>query len=235
MVAIDLRGRLIAFEGIDTSGKTTQAHRLAARLTQAGIPVVSTGEPGGTKIGETVRGILLAREHASMLPLSELLLFMVSRAQNTHEVIVPALAVGKTVVASRYRMSSLAYQGYGRGLDLELIRSLNERATGGLHPDLTFLIDLPADVALQRKSTGQDRIEVETLAFHHRVRDGFLRLADGRADVIVIDGARPADEVEQEVLREMEGRFCRSGRGSGTMRETGVTRNKGEDLWISYV
>jgi dTMP kinase len=224
VIAIDLSGRLIAFEGIDTSGKTTQAHRLAHRLAQAGVPVVSTGEPGGTKIGETVREILLAREYASMLPLSELLLFMVSRVQNTHEVIVPALALGKTVVASRYRMSSLAYQGYGRGLDLELIGSLNERATGGLHPDLTFLIDLPADVAVRRKSTGQDRIEVETLAFHHRVRDGFLRLADDRADVIVIDGTRPADEVEQEVFRTMQRRFCRSGQGSGTMGEMGITR-----------
>jgi len=205
---INLNGKLIAFEGIDTSGKSTQARRLVKRLTDAGYPIVSTGEPGGTPIGDSVRTILLSREHASLLPFSELLLFIVSRAQNTYEVIVPALQAGKTVVASRYRMSSVAYQGYGRGIDLDLIQSLNETAACGLHPDVTFLIDIPAEVAIQRKTTEQDRIEVESLAFHRRVRQGFLELAEQDPNAIVIDGDRNPDEITEDVTRHLQARFC---------------------------
>ena len=204
MSAIDLKGKLIAFEGIDTSGKSTQARRLAKRLIDAGHSVVSTGEPGGTPIGNSVRSILLSRQHESLLPFSELLLFIVSRAQNTHEVIVPALRAGKTVVASRYRMSSVAYQGYGRGIDLDLIRNLNEIAACSLHPDVTFLIDLPAEVAVQRKTTEQDRIEVESLEFHLRVRQGFLELAEADPNAVVIDGNRAAEEIAEDVARYLQ-------------------------------
>ncbi|MFC2108212.1 dTMP kinase [Candidatus Bipolaricaulota bacterium] len=204
MSAIDLKGKLIAFEGIDTSGKSTQARRLAKRLIDAGHSVVSTGEPGGTPIGNSVRSILLSRQHESLLPFSELLLFIVSRAQNTHEVIVPALRAGKTVVASRYRMSSVAYQGYGRGIDLDLIRNLNEIAACSLHPDVTFLIDLPAEVAVQRKTTEQDRIEVESLEFHRRVRQGFLELAEADPNAVVIDGNRAAEEIAEDVARYLQ-------------------------------
>ena len=204
MSAIDLKGKLIAFEGIDTSGKSTHARRLARRLISAGHSVVSTGEPGGTPIGNSVRSILLSRQHASLLPFSELLLFIVSRAQNTHEVIVPALRAGKTVVASRYRMSSVAYQGYGRGIDLDLIRSLNETAACGLHPDVTFLIDIPSDVAIQRKTTEGDRIEVESLEFHRRVRQGFLELAKGDPNAVVIDGDRAPEEIAEDVARYLQ-------------------------------
>ena len=204
MSAIDLKGKLIAFEGIDTSGKSTQARRLAKRLINAGHSVVSTGEPGGTPIGNSVRSILLSRQHASLLPFSELLLFIVSRAQNTHEVIVPALRAGKTVVASRYRMSSVAYQGYGRGIDLDLIRSLNETAACGLHPDVTFLIDIPAEVAIKRKRTEGDRIEVESLEFHRRVRQGFLELAKGDPNAVVIDGDRAPEEIAEDVARYLQ-------------------------------
>ena len=204
MSAIDLKGKLIAFEGIDTSGKSTQARRLAKRLINAGHSVVSTGEPGGTPIGNSVRSILLSRQHASLLPFSELLLFIVSRAQNTHEVIVPALRAGKTVVASRYRMSSVAYKGYGRGIDLDLIRSLNETAACGLHPDVTFLIDIPAEVAIKRKRTEGDRIEVESLEFHRRVRQGFLELAKGDPNAVVIDGDRAPEEIAEDVARYLQ-------------------------------
>lgn len=203
MSAIDLKGKLIAFEGIDTSGKSTQARRLVKRLIEAGHSVVSTGEPGGTPIGDSVRSILLSRQHESLLPFSELLLFIVSRAQNTHEVIVPALRAGKTVVASRYRMSSVAYQGYGRGIDLDLIRSLNETAACGLHPDVTFLIDIPAEVAVQRKTTEGDRIEVESIEFHRRVRQGFLELAKADPNAVVIDGNRSSDEIADDVARHL--------------------------------
>lgn len=208
MSAIDLKGKLIAFEGIDTSGKSTQARRLVKRLIEAGHSVVSTGEPGGTAIGESVRSILLSRQHESLLPFSELLLFIVSRAQNTHDVIVPALQAGKTVVASRYRMSSVAYQGYGRGIDLNLIQELNETAACGLHPDITFLIDIPAEVAVQRKRTEQDRIEVESMEFHRRVRQGFLELAEGDSNAIVIDGDRSPDEITEDVTQHLQARFC---------------------------
>jgi len=205
---INLKGKLIAFEGIDTSGKSTQARRLAKRLIDDGYPIVSTGEPGGTPIGDAVRSILLSREHESLLPFSELLLFIVSRAQNTHEVIVPALEAGKTVVASRYRMSSVAYQGYGRGVDLDLIAALNETAACGLHPDVTFLIDIPAEVAIQRKITEKDRIEVESMAFHRRVRQGFLELAEQDPNAIVIDGDRSPDEITEDVTKHLNARFC---------------------------
>ena len=201
MSAIDLKGKLIAFEGIDTSGKSTQARRLVKRLIEIGYSVVSTGEPGGTPIGNSVRSILLSRQHESLLPFSELLLFIVSRAQNTHEVIAPALRAGKTVVASRYRMSSVAYQGYGRGIDLDLIRSLNETAACGLHPDVTFLIDIPAEIAVGRKTTEGDRIEVESMEFHRRVRQGFLELAEQDPNAIVIDGDRTHEEIAKDVAR----------------------------------
>ena len=145
MISIEFAGKLIVFEGLDASGKSTQARLLARRLNEAGIDVVSTREPGGTPIAESVRTVLLEKQHQALLPFSELLLFMVSRAQNTHEVILPALRAGRTVVVSRYRLSSMAYQGYGRGLDLALIRQLNEASTSGTLPDWTVLIDVPAE------------------------------------------------------------------------------------------
>ena len=198
MGAIDLSGKLIVFEGIDSSGKSTQARLLAERLRALGVPVVSTREPGGTPIAELIREVVLKNEHSEMLPLSELLLFIVSRTQNTHEVIEPALQAGKTVVASRYRMSSLAYQGYGRGIDLDLVRRLNEAATTGQKADITFLVDLPVEIALARKEDA-DRIEEESLAFHQRVRNGFLELAREDESVRVLDGCRSAERIAEDV------------------------------------
>lgn len=206
MTAIDFKGKLIAFEGIDTSGKSTQARLLVKRLAEAGMDVVSTVEPGGTPIGEAARAIVLSKpgEHAAMLPFSELLLFMISRAQNTHEVILPALRAGKTVVVSRYRMSSEAYQGYGRGIDLDLIQMLNHHATDGLRPDVTFLIDISAEMAIQRKTTEHDRIEIEAMAFHQRVRQGFLELTREDPNAVVIDGNRSLDEIAEDVARYLQ-------------------------------
>ncbi|MBU0595123.1 dTMP kinase [Candidatus Bipolaricaulota bacterium] len=197
-----MSGKLIVFEGIDSSGKSTQAQLLAERLQALQVPVVSTREPGGTPIAELIREVVLRNEHSEMLPLSELLLFIVSRAQNTHEVIAPALRAGKTVVASRYRMSSLAYQGYGRGIDLDLVRRLNEAATNGQRADVTFLVDLPVEIALARKEDA-DRIEDESIHFHQRVRDGFLELARDDESVIVVDGRRPPEEIAADVARHL--------------------------------
>jgi len=203
---IVLNGKLIAFEGIDTSGKTTQARRLVTRLRESGYSVVSTVEPGGTVIGEAARAIVLSKpgEHSALLPFSELLLFMISRAQNTYEVIRPALQAGMTVVVSRYRMSSEAYQGYGRGIDLEFIQSLNEHATDGLRPDVTFLIDISAETAVQRKTTEHDRIEIEAVDFHRRVRQGFLELVAADPHAVVIDGDRTPDEIAKDVARHLQ-------------------------------
>lgn len=203
MIGIELRGKLIVFEGLDASGKSTQARLLARRLDAAGIDVVSTREPGGTAIAEGIRAVLLEKQHEALLPFSELLLFMVSRAQNTQEVILPALRAGRTVVASRYRLSSVAYQGYGRGLDVELIRRLNEEATAGTRPDMTFLIDVPAEFTLRRKADRGDRIEVESIEFHRRVRRGFLELAGGDPSIHVLDGTRSIDEISEAVARRV--------------------------------
>jgi dTMP kinase len=185
---IDLKGKLIVFEGIDFTGKSTQVELLADRLVQRGYDVVTTREPGGTAVGESVRQILLSRENSALLPLSELLLFIISRAQHTAEVIEPALKRGAVVLASRYRLSSLAYQGYGRGIDLGLIRRLNDVATGGRQPDVTFLIDLPAETALNRKRGKGDRIESETYSFYQRVRQGYLELMGNDPHIHRIDG-----------------------------------------------
>jgi len=200
---IDFAGKLIVFEGLDASGKSTQARLLARRLGESGYDVVATREPGGTPIAESVRGLLLEKRHGAMLPLSELLLFIVSRAQNTHEVVLPALRAGRTVVASRYRLSSLAYQGYGRGLDLDLIRRLNEAATCGTVPDVTFLIDVPAEFTLRRKADRGDRIEVESIEFHRRVRRGFFELTEGDPTVRVLDGTRSIEEIADAVARHL--------------------------------
>jgi dTMP kinase len=203
VIDIELAGKLIVFEGLDASGKSTQARLLARRLSEAGGDIVSTREPGGTPIAESVRTVLLEKRHHELLPLSELLLFMVSRTQNTHEVILPALRAGRTVVASRYRLSSMAYQGYGRGLDLDMIRQLNEAATSGTLPDLTFLIDVPAEYTMRRKADRGDRIEVESIEFHQRVRQGFLELTRGDPTVHVLDGTRSIKEISDVVAQRV--------------------------------
>jgi dTMP kinase len=203
--AIDLSGKLIVFEGLDFTGKSTQVARLGERLRAAGVDVVLTGEPGGTEIGASVRRILLSPAYRETLtPLSELLLFMTSRAQHVREVVLPSLAAGRTVVSSRYRLSSLAYQGYGRGLDLELIRRLNEESTCGREADITFLIDAPAATALGRKRGDGDRIEAETIEFYERVRRGFLELTSGDPHVHLLDGTLSVDAMAEEVARLLD-------------------------------
>jgi len=201
---IELRGKFIVFEGLDFTGKSTQVTLLAERLTQVGYSVITTREPGGTSLGEAVRKVILSTKNVDLLPLSELLLFITCRAQLSAEVIAPALEEGKVVVSSRYRLSSLAYQGYGRGIDLDLIRRLNEAATGGRHPDLTFLIDLPAKVALARKRGKGDRIEGEDIAFYQRVRQGYLELAQDDPLIHRIDGTQSVQQIAQAVASYLD-------------------------------
>ncbi len=198
-----LRGKLIVFEGLDFTGKSTQVRLLADRLRTRGLPVVTTREPGGTPVGEKVRRILLSRDNYELLPLSELLLLITCRAQVYAQVIKPGLERKAVVVSSRYRLSSLAYQGYGRGLDLGLIRQLNDTATAGRTPDVTFLIDLPAEAALTRKHGDGDRIESEDIEFYRRVRRGYLELTRDDPTVVMIDGTKPVAEIAAEVASHL--------------------------------
>ena len=177
---------------------------LAEHLRQANQAVTTTREPGGTSLGETVRRVILAKQEADLSFLSELSLFISCRAQLSVEVIEPALKAGDTVLSSRYRLSSLAYQGYGRGLDLALIDRLNEIATHGRQPDITFLIDLPASKALERRGRSSDRIEQEDSAFYNRVRTGYLELTKGDPRVHLIDGEGSIDSIAR-VVRDILG------------------------------
>ena len=194
------RGRLVALEGIDGCGKSTQARILADRL-----DAVATFEPGATPLGAALRTLLLAPDGDTVAPRAEALLMAADRAQHVTEVIAPALEAGRWVVTDRYSASTLAYQGYGRGLDRAGLESLVGWATGGLRPDLTILFDLPVEVAAARRGGGDDRMEAEGLAFLQRVADGFLALAAERQDPwLVVDATAPVDEVAASVWDAVE-------------------------------
>jgi len=200
-----MRGIFITIEGIDGAGKSTQARMLAEWLRERGGDVVLTREPGGTKLGEHLREVLLDGG-AQVGVAAELLLYVADRAQHLQEVIRPALNQGRTVVCERYTDSTLAYQGYGRGLDLDFVRRANQFATGDLEPDLTVLLDLPPEVAGQRLAGTPDRLEREEPAFHARVAQGYRELARTHsARIRVVDATAAADAVFREVARAVEG------------------------------
>ncbi len=188
----------VVLEGPDASGKSTQLRLLADALEKRGIRVVATREPGGTPLGEHLRDLVLA-PGSSMAPLTELFLILGARHEHVERVIRPALLDGKWVLSSRYTLSSLAYQGWGRGLDLDLIRRLNHLATGGLEPDYVFLLDLPPAVAYER-TRERDRLEGEGLEFFTRVRVGYLELIRSVPRAHVIDGTLPQERVLGEIL-----------------------------------
>lgn len=184
-----MSGRFIAFEGGDASGKTTQARRVAERL-----DAVFTREPGGTALGEMLRSLVLEPEaHVDLR--AEALMIAAARAQHVAEIVRPSLEAGRNVVTDRFTASSLAYQGYASGLDVDAVRSLSEFATEGLWPDLTVLIDVPPEVSLRRLDSAPDRFEREAHDFHEKVRHGYLELARHDDRWIVIDGAGTLDEV----------------------------------------
>jgi len=195
------RGLFITFEGIDGSGKTTQVNELARRLAKEGISYLLYREPGGTNIGEKIRDILLDKNHSSMLPITELLLYSASRYQLTVNSILPALNKGKVVICDRFYDSTTAYQGYGRGIDLDFIHRLNYVATKSLKPDLTFILDISLEERKNRLG-GKflDRLEQENLEFHKRVKKGFIQMASHEPErMVLIDGNRSAIEQSNEI------------------------------------
>jgi len=196
----------ITFEGMEGCGKSTQARLLAWAL---GPDTVLTQEPGGTAIGRAIRQLLLHPANRAMSAEAEVLLFFADRAQHVAEVIRPALAAGKIVISTRYVDTSLAYQGYGRGLDLDRIRSVAVLATGGLRPDLTLFFDLPLEIGLARVVSrgGRDRLESEVREFHERVRNGYLELAAAEPDRwIRIDASGSEADVEARTRAAVEAR-----------------------------
>lgn len=216
-------GLFITFEGGEGSGKTTQLKALLTHLRSTGRDAVETRDPGGTPIGKQIRALLLDRENTRMAPATELLLYEASRAQLVHEVIRPALTTGRIVLCDRFTDSTVAYQGYGRGLDLDLIARLNALATDGLRPDLTFLLDLDPAVGLLRatqrvagRQEPQDRIEEEVLAFHQRVRFGYRAMAAAEPDrVIVLDASLGMAEIEGRIRPRVDELLRSSPRPAG--------------------
>ncbi|MBI5230754.1 MAG: dTMP kinase [Coriobacteriales bacterium] len=196
-----MSGVFVTFEGCEGCGKSTQIRRLADSLEAVGIDVLVTREPGGTSVGEHIRGLLLDPDTGPITPRAELLLYEASRAQIVEEVIRPALDAGKVVLCDRFADSSTAYQSYGRGLDLAEVERLNDAATAGLAPDRTIVLDVDAAVGLERATgAGADRLEAEDLAFHERVREGFLEIARRHPErVRVIAAAGTPDEVADRV------------------------------------
>jgi dTMP kinase len=199
-------GLFIVLDGPDGAGKTTQAAALEAHLREAhGRETLAVREPGGTKLGEDVRRILLDPAHEAMILEAELLLYMASRAQLVKTVIAPALEGGKAVVADRYVTASLAYQGVAGGLGTEPVRSIGAFATGDLAPDLILVLDVPPETGLARGGEERDRIEARDLSYHEKVREGFLgldRIYPGR--VTVIDATRPPAEVTRDVIAAVD-------------------------------
>jgi len=196
------KGIFISFEGIEGTGKTTQAGFLAERLGAEGRDAFLTYEPGGTVVGKKIREVLLEPDHKEMSYVAELLLYNADRAQHLTEKIVPALGEGKVVITDRFSDSTVAYQGYGRGIDLSLILSIDSIATGGIRPDLTILFDLDAETGLRRnkKMNKVDRLELEDIEFHKRVREGFLKIAETEPDrVKIVDASRPIEQVRDSI------------------------------------
>jgi dTMP kinase len=200
------KGLLITFEGPDGSGKTTQISLLREYLSSKGFEVIYTREPGGTNISEKIRDIILDNKNSEMSAMCEALLYASSRAQLVSQVIKPALSEGKIIVMDRFVESSVVYQGIGRKLGEDNIRRINEAATDGLKPDITFLLTIPFEEGLKRKSKQKafDRLESSGDDFHKRVYEGYMSLANSADYIKVIDANRTLEEVHQDILNIIE-------------------------------
>ncbi len=204
----------ITLEGGEGAGKTTQIVHLAGWLGERGVPCTLTREPGGTLLGRAIRAVLLNPENAGMAPLTELLLYMADRSEHIHQVITPALTVGRTVLCDRFFDATVVYQGFARGLASDWILRLHELVFADVTPDLTLLLDLPAEVGLARarrqlekgdRPTAESRFEDEALAFHQRVREGYLQLArQAPGRFRVIDAARDESRVREDIRSVVE-------------------------------
>lgn len=213
----------ISFEGIEGSGKSTAQRLLAEHLQGLGYDPLLTREPGGCALGRSLRPILLDARTRGLSSRAELYLFLADRAQHVAEVIRPALEAGQTVLCDRYADSTLAYQGYGRGLDPEHLRRINDMATGGLMPDLTLLLDLPVHCGLERAGLrnreegtvlSEGRFDAESLEFHERVRQGYRSLAVEEPErFAIIDAAQPPEDVVLQCLSAVEASLRQRGRG----------------------
>lgn len=201
-----MRGLFITLEGMDGCGKSTQLEMLARALKSRGIDVIITREPGGTPAGESVRDLLNSEASVGIAPITELFLIASARAQHVAELIKPNVAAGKIVVSDRYTDSTVAFQGYGRGLDLSMIDRINELATGGVRPDLTILFDLDPEIARSRLNTRPTdgwlgAVDEERPEFHACVRQGYLNLADREADRIrVVEASGSPEETHAKVM-----------------------------------
>lgn len=207
--------RLITFEGGDGTGKTTQIRALESYFHELARPYIVTREPGGTALGALIRKALLEVGEHEIASSTELFLYLADRAQHVNEVILPAMNARSIVLCDRFTDSTLAYQGYGRGIDLEWLRRLNAHASGGVRPDLTFLLDCPVEISLARTARRRrrsvagnskvDRFERETVEFHERVRLGFLKMAEIEPQRFrVIDATQPVEEISAVIRRITE-------------------------------
>lgn len=196
------KGYFITFEGPDGSGKSTQIGLLKEFLEIKGFDVLETREPGGTRISEKIRDIILDTENTEMNPVTEALLYAASRAQHVHEVIKPAISEGKIVICDRYVDSSIVYQGVARGLGIEAVSRINSIAIQGVMPDLTFLFDMDPEAALNRKvsDSGGDRLELEDIKFHKMVYNGYREISRDNKRMRPIDAARSVDRIHSDII-----------------------------------
>jgi len=203
-----MTGTFITFEGIDFCGKSVQIDRLIARLKENQIPYILLREPGGTIIAEKIRDILLSKENEKMSPLTEYLLFSAARAQLIREKIMPALEKGKVVISDRYYDSSTAYQGYGRGIDVNTIHRVNSFATSSIKPNLTFFIDIDIEEMEKRKKQAHqklDRMEDQKRTFFEKVRNGYLKIVKQESERFhVIDGKRTINSIAEEIWEQVD-------------------------------
>ncbi|MDE0213447.1 MAG: dTMP kinase [Deltaproteobacteria bacterium] len=213
----------MTIEGGDGSGKSRHIRLLDEYLDERRVPRLLTREPGDTPLGKELRRLLVERGPRSLSPEAELFMILADRAQHVQEVVRPALDQGKLVISDRFTDSTLAYQGYGRGMDLDLLRRLNHEATGGTMPDLTIILDCPVEVALARaaerpdpRSAREDRFEAEGAAFQRRVRDGFLKLAEADPERYrVVDSEGAVEATQEQVRRIVDERLGRYAAASG--------------------
>lgn len=197
-----MKGIFITFEGIEGCGKTTQAKLLYEHLLKEARPVLLTEEPGGTEIGFKIRALLLDKNHGSIHPLTELFLYNASRVQHIMEKIRPFLNRGYIVICDRFMDSTFAYQGYGRGIDMKIINTLDEISRQGLRPDITFLLDIEPELGLKRHASKElDRLEMESIEFHRTIRNGYLEIARREPDrIAVIPAAGSVEEIHKLII-----------------------------------